>query len=230
MLLRRRTEVLGALALATGGTFVLLEVRHVWYRGSARAAARGGHYLRAGRVVSREFAMVLREGYRASSTRENALLNMLLAFVATFGVARIVTHSIRSGSGPFRNIAIARRHIHHFVPGMLVAFAAGGLSIGLRREELDKWLALPFGAGVALVFDEAALLLELEDVYWSPEGVISVQITLGTACMLASVGLAVRLLRRGEAQALDEKAGEGQAQRVIGAGASTPSADGSSSQ
>jgi hypothetical protein len=203
MLLRRRTAALAALATVTGGAFVLLEVRHVWRRGSAGAAARGGHYLRAGRVVGREFGMVLREGYRASSTRENALLNMLLAFVATFGAARLVTHTIRTGSGPFRNIAIAQRHIHHFVPGMLVAFTAGGLSIGLRREELDKWLALPFGAGVALVFDEAALLLELEDVYWSPEGVISVQITLGTACLLATLGLAVRLLRRGEIQALD---------------------------
>jgi hypothetical protein len=198
MTLRRRTEALGGLALLSGGALCAWEVRHIWQRGSAQATARSGHYLQAGRVAAREVVTVLREGYRASSTRENALLNMLLAFAATFGVARGITHTIRGGSGPFRNIAIAERHIHHFVPGILIAFCAGGLSIALRQEQLDKWLAVPFGAGAALVLDEAALLVELEDVYWSPEGVLSVQITLGTSALLASLGLAARLLRRGE--------------------------------
>jgi hypothetical protein len=210
----RRTEGLGALALVTGGALCAVEVRHVWQRGSARASARSGHYLRAGRLVTHDVAAVLREGYRASSTRENALLNMLLAFAATFGITRGITHSIRSGSGPFRNIAIAERHIHHFIPGILVAFGAGGLSIGLRRDDLDRWLAVPFGAGVALVLDEAALLLELEDVYWSQEGVLSVQITLGTAALLASLGLAVRLVRRGESLALDVHSTKASSQRA----------------
>ena len=35
--------------------------------------------------------------------------------------------------------------------------------------DLDKYLALPFGIGVALVLDESALLLELDDVYWTEE-------------------------------------------------------------
>jgi hypothetical protein len=68
----------------------------------------------------------------------------------------------------------------------------------MRHEELDKWLAVPFGAGLALVLDEAALLLELEDVYWSREGIVSVQIALGTAALLATLGIGVRLVRRGE--------------------------------
>jgi hypothetical protein len=201
--LLRRTESVGALALVTGGALCAVELRHVWRRGSASASARRGRYLQAGRLMTHDVSAVLREGYRASSTRENALFNMLLAFAATFGMVRVVTHTIRSGSGPFRNIAIAGRHIHHFIPGILVAFGAGGVSIGMRRDELDKWLAVPFGAGVALVLDEAALLLELEDVYWSQEGVLSVQITLGTAALLASLGLGVRLLRRGESFALE---------------------------
>jgi hypothetical protein len=202
----RRTEVLGALAILTGGALCAVELKHVWEHGSARASARRGRYLQAGRLMTHDVAEVLREGYRTSSTRENALFNMLLAFAATFGLARGVTHSIRSGSGPFGNISIAERHIHHFIPGILVAFGAGGVSIGMRREEMDKWLAVPFGAGAALVLDEAALLLELEDVYWSPEGVLSVQITLATAALLASIGLGVRLLRRGESFALETHA------------------------
>jgi hypothetical protein len=152
--------------------------------------------------VTRETVAVLREGYHAGSARENAVFNMLAAFAATFGAARTITYSIRAQTGPFNNVTIGRRHIHHFVPGLLVAFTTGGLSIGMRHEELDKWLAVPFGAGLALVLDEAALLLELEDVYWSRKGVLSVQITLGTAALLATLGIAVRLVRRGEPLAL----------------------------
>ena len=90
-----------------------------------------------------------------------------------------------------------RRHIHHFVPGIVAAFVAGGGALvmdGRHRE----WLAVPFGAGVALTLDEWALLLELSDVYWSEEGIVSLQATLGTTAVLATLMLALRLLRRGE--------------------------------
>jgi hypothetical protein len=127
---------------------------------------------------------------------------MALAFATTFGATRAVTHMIRAGFGPFGNLVVGRWRIHHFVTGILVAFVAGGLSIGLRREQLDRWFAILFGSGVALVLDEAALLLELEDVYWSRKGVLSVQITLATGALLASLGLVVRLLRRGERDVL----------------------------
>ena len=195
---RRRTEALGTLALGTVGTLCVVELRHVWRRGSAASSANAGHYVEAGRTAASETFGVLREGYHAGSTRENAVFNMLVGFAATFGGARAVTFLIRAGIGPFGNLVVGRRHIHHFVPGILVALAAGGTSIGIRREELDKWLAVPFGAGAALVFDEAALLLQLEDVYWSEEGIVSVQLTLATAALIAAVGLAVRLVRRGE--------------------------------
>jgi len=195
---RRRTETLGTLALGTVGVLCAVELRHVWRRGSAASSAHAGHYVEAGRTAARDTVGVIRKGYHAGSTRENAVFNMLVGFVATFGAARAVTALIRTGIGPFGNVVIGRRHIHHFVPGICVALAAGGTSIGLRREDLDKWLAVPFGVGAALVFDEAALLLELEDVYWSEEGIVSVQLTLAAAALIAALGLAVRLVRRGE--------------------------------
>jgi hypothetical protein len=202
----RRTEALGALAVGTAGALCALELRHVWRAGSAESSARAGHYLQAQRDATRDTLAVLREGYRTGSTRENAVLNMFAAFAATFAGTRAITHAIRAETGPFKNVTIGRRHIHHFVPGLVVAFATGGLSIGLRHEEIDKWLAVPFGGGLALVLDEAALLLELDDVYWSPEGVLSVQIVLGTAALLATLGIAVRLVRRGAPLALSQPA------------------------
>jgi hypothetical protein len=55
---------------------------------------------------------------------------------------------------------------------------------------------------VALTLDESALLLELNDVCWSEEGIVSVQITLGTTALLAALILALRVLRRGERRVL----------------------------
>ena len=54
-------------------------------------------------------------------------------------------------------------------------------------------LAVPFGVGMGLTLDESALLLELDDVYWSREGLLSVQITLAVTALLASTGAGAAL-------------------------------------
>jgi hypothetical protein len=59
-------------------------------------------------------------------------------------------------------------------------------------------LALPMGAGFGLTFDEAALLLDLRDVYWSREGLLSIQLSLGATAILSIAILTLRMLRRGE--------------------------------
>jgi hypothetical protein len=56
---------------------------------------------------------------------------------------------------------------------------------------------------MGLTMDESALLLELDDVYWSEEGVVSVQITMAVTALLAAIALASRFLRRGEQMVLD---------------------------
>jgi hypothetical protein len=166
---------------------------------TASSALAGGELLLVTRRHGpRDTAAVLREGYRAGTANEAALLNLFLGFVGTFGATRAITALIHADIGPLRDIKVGSRHIHHFVPGIALSLLAGGASIVLRHEGSDRWLAWPFGAGAALVLDEAALLLELEDVYWSEEGVVSVQAVLGTVAVLASMTLTVRLLRRGE--------------------------------
>ena len=80
---------------------------------------------------------------------------------------------------------LGRRHIHHFVPGIVLAFGSGAAAILTRNEALEPRLAIPFGVGMGLTLDESALLLELDDVYWTREGLLSVQITLAVIAMLA---------------------------------------------
>ena len=95
--------------------------------------------------------------------------------------------------------------MHHFVPGILAAFLAGGAGLVTQHDRLEQVLAVPFGAGIGMTFDEAALLLELDDVYWSREGLLSVQLSLGLAGLLGATILALRMLSRGERES--EQAG-----------------------
>ena len=98
---------------------------------------------------------------------------------------------------------LGRRHIHHFVPGIVLAFSSGAIAILTNNEEIEARLAIPFGVGMGLTLDESALLLELEDVYWSPEGLLGVQISLAVAALMGAVVLGVRFIRRGERIVLD---------------------------
>jgi len=50
----------------------------------------------------------------------------------------------------------------------------------------------------ALAEDAGLLLLDLRDVYWSREGLLSVQLSLGGLVLLSGTILALRMLRRGE--------------------------------
>jgi hypothetical protein len=191
---------MGAVALAGVGGAAAVELTRVWRRGSAPLPAETDDILEAASTATLETLAVVREGYRATSNRENAVFNLLASFTVTFGVTRVTTALIRSGKGGgvLRDFVIADRRVHHFVPGIVLTLASGGTSISVRREHLDRWLALPFGAGAALILDEAALLLELDDVYWTEKGVLSLQVSFGAISLLAATALGVRLLRRGE--------------------------------
>ena len=201
----RGTLVLGTLAAGAVVAVVVGEVGRVWKRGRAPLPSEGDHFLLAAEEAVAETAEVARAGYREASTRENSMFNLLTSFAATFIAVRSVTYLLRDrrSVGPFRNVRLGRRHIHHFVPGIVIAFAAGAAAILTRDEDLEPWLAVPFGVGMGLTLDESALLLELEDVYWTREGLLSVQITLAVIALLGALALGLRVLRRGEEVVLD---------------------------
>lgn len=196
-----RTQVLGVLAAGAVITVMGAELTRVW---------RLGMLPRSRQITSEEerkpkpleAVAVLREGYAVSRTRENALFNMLASFTVAFGITRGITWTIRTkgGIGPIKDVVVGDRHIHHFLPGGILALAAGGVAIGAKGAALDKYLAFPFGVGVALVLDESALLLELDDVYWTEEGVLSVQIAFAAIALLSALAYLIRMLRHSEGQ------------------------------
>jgi hypothetical protein len=194
-----RTHVLGILAGGAVLTVFGAEITRVWRLGTLpRSRQLTSEEDRRGKAG--EAWLTLREGYAVSRTRENALFNMLASFTVSFGVTRGITWTIREkgGFGPINNVVVGDRHIHHFLPGGILALAAGGFAIGTKGEQLDKYLAFPFGVGVALVLDESALLLELDDVYWTEEGVLSVQIAFAAIALLSALAYLIRMLRHSE--------------------------------
>jgi hypothetical protein len=201
----RGTLALGTFATVTFAVVVVVEVGRVWRRGRAPLPQETDDLLLAAEEAVAETAEVARVGYRGGSTRENSTFNLLTAFAVTFLAVRTVTYLLRARPrvGPFRNVRVGRRHIHHFVPGIMLAFAAGAVGIVSRDERLEPILAVPFGIGLGLTLDESALLLELEDVYWTEEGLLSVQVTLAVMAMLGALALSVRFLRRGEQLVLE---------------------------
>jgi hypothetical protein len=198
------TAVLAAAAVASTGGVVLGELARVWRRGSAPLPSEADDVVAAAGEATRQTVEVAVEGYRSGSLRENALFNLLVSFNATWALARISTHMIRRRGkfGPFRNAFVGRTHVHHFVPGIALALLAGGVAIVSRNEAIEPLLAVPFGIGAALTLDESALLLRLDDVYWTEEGVLSVQISLASVSLVSASALAMRVLRRGERSVL----------------------------
>jgi hypothetical protein len=139
-------------------------------------------------------------GYEATPRSETVLFNLLAGFLGAFALVRISTWGIRDRWWPFHNVSVRGRHIHHFVPGIVLAFGSGTGALLTDDEALEDRLALSLGAGMGLTFDEAALLLDLRDVYWTREGLLSIQLSLGATAILSIVILTQRMLRRGERQ------------------------------
>ena len=119
------------------------------------------------------------------------LMLCLVSFVVTFASTRTITRLIRDGRGPFRNVAVGGTHVHHSVPGVILlmigAFTAVG---GPGTIGWHSFSAVVVGIGTSLVLDEFAMILHLQDVYWSGEGQLSVEaVSLVAACLgLALVG------------------------------------------
>ncbi|GAA3931888.1 hypothetical protein GCM10022244_45760 [Streptomyces gulbargensis] len=112
------------------------------------------------------------------------LLLALTSFVLAFLVTRTVTRLIRAGRGPFRNVSSGGLHIHHVVPGVVLTVLGGFGAVASGRHGAGAAVfAVVFGVGAGLVLDEFALILHLDDVYWTDAGRKSVEAVVLTASL-----------------------------------------------
>jgi hypothetical protein len=128
--------------------------------------------------------------------RQRAALLSWLAFTATFGAVRGITYSIKEGKGPFRNMSVGGEHLHHYMWGIGLVSGVGGVAVhGEDRQRRHPVVALCYGAGLALIVDEFALLLDLRDVYWAKQGRVSVDLGIGASSLAGTYFAALPLLR-----------------------------------
>jgi hypothetical protein len=201
----RVTVGLAVAAVGTLGVLLTGEVlRLARRRKESKEVADPADLFDAAGLATRDAIAVARRGIRATPHHETVLFNMLQGFLGAFAFARLSTWGIRHGWWPSGNVRIGGRHIHHFVPGIVIAFASGIAGLTTKNDRFEAAMAIPFGVGAGLTMDEAALLLDLRDVYWTREGILSVQVSLGVTATLAAAILALRVLRRGEEKGEEE--------------------------
>lgn len=128
--------------------------------------------------------------------QQSALISWL-AFTGTFGGVRAVTHAIKDGKGPVGNLSLGGEHLHHYLWGIGLLTGVGAVAVRgdekLRRHALTS---LAYGTGLALIADEFALLLDLEDVYWAKQGRISVDLAVGASATAGSYFAALPVIRK----------------------------------
>jgi hypothetical protein len=121
----------------------------------------------------------LREIYAArmaESRRERLFLAAVGFFTAALTV-RGITIAIHNNLGPFHDVSMGGRHIHHLVWGIVLLLVSGYgwlLEVGTGGQGSLRWLgrlmSMIYGVAAALTLDEFALWLNLRDVYWQREG------------------------------------------------------------
>lgn len=141
----------------------------------------------------RRVAQIYREQL-SSPPRERQFLASI-GFFSAFAVCRTITHAIRRGAGPFHNLSVGGRHLHHLVFGILGLLGIGylwlvqmGTGMPERSKAASQATSVAYGASSALTLDEFALWLNLEDVYWARQGRESVDAVVLFGALL-SIGI-----------------------------------------
>ncbi len=123
----------------------------------------------------RTVSAIYREKF-PETPRERLFLASLGFFVAV-AVVRTLTFLIHNHIGPFHDIQMRGRHIHHLVWGILLLLLTGygwllraGTGGRGSRTWVGRVMSMAYGVGAALTLDEFALWLNLRDVYWEREG------------------------------------------------------------
>jgi hypothetical protein len=113
---------------------------------------------------------IYRERFEESG-RESLFLASV-GFFTALAVVRGLTLAIHYHIGPFHDVTMRGRHIHHLVWGILLLLLTGysWLVRDSTGHGMARLMSMLYGVGSALTLDEFALWLNLKDVYWGKEG------------------------------------------------------------
>jgi len=115
-----------------------------------------------------------------------------VAFTLTFGGARLVTWLIQIDTSNLGDVSAGGVHLHHYLWGIVLLAGVAIFGLVDRTPKARAWMGLALGVALALIVDEAALLITLEDVYWQSEGWPSVALAIS---VIGIVGTGLVLTR-----------------------------------
>lgn len=118
-------------------------------------------------------------------------IGMVVGFAFIRTSTRLIRAQVRWWPG---NVSPGGLHIHHVVFGVAFMILFGVASLAIP-DDLYGWravMAAGFGVGTALVLDEFALILHLQDVYWTAEGRSSINALFVVVAITALLLLGVQ--------------------------------------
>lgn len=118
---------------------------------------------------------------------------VLFAFVLTFIFSRAIVFLIMSRRIPLLYLNLRGTHVHHLSYGITLLAVAGGYLLFKRPGAVAaRRVALLYGVGLALTYDEFGMWLHLGGSYWQRA---SVDAVIVVACFLAILAFARSIVR-----------------------------------
>ena len=96
-----------------------------------------------------------------AARKEDINFWILFSFLPTFIIARLLVYN-----APTLFINIRGTHIHHMAWGIFLLAISGFLAQNFHQRKLRIIIAIFYGIGLALSFDEFGMWLRLKDAYW----------------------------------------------------------------
>jgi hypothetical protein len=112
---------------------------------------------------------------------------ILVGFLPTFIAARILV-----AVDPNLFLHIHGTHVHHFIYGVIILATAGFISLVSPRRA-QPWVAVLYGIGLSLAFDEFGMWLRLTSTYNLDQ---SEDVMVGILVFLVFVVYGIGLVRR----------------------------------
>jgi hypothetical protein len=115
--------------------------------------------------------------HRFGLSGREPLLLMLGASLSTFALTRLYTRLARTRG--WRSGSVGDVHVHHMVAGSVLTLVCGMMELAFQPRDIGiDLLSIGFGIGAAFILDEFALSVHLRDVYWTPEGRHSIEVSI----------------------------------------------------
>ena len=108
---------------------------------------------------------------------------IVLAFLLTVGAARLLSYV-----SPGMHFNVAGVHIHHYVYGIFILTVAGYLALAFDGPRARAWIALLYGCGVGLTFDEFGFWINpifQRGVRWNNQGITIIVVGLVMVSLVA---------------------------------------------